>query len=74
MANAFTKTFSLGAKKAVIIGTDCVEISDRIISQAFDTLHRVDVVLGPAEDGGYYLLGLKDLRFSAAFTGVQTSS
>lgn len=60
MANAFSKAFSLGAEKAVIIGTDCVEISDEIISQAFDTLHRVDVALGPAEDGGYYLLGLKE--------------
>jgi rSAM/selenodomain-associated transferase 1 len=59
MANAFIKAFSLGAKKVVIIGTDCIEVSDDIISQAFDTLHRVDVVLGPAEDGGYYLLGLK---------------
>jgi rSAM/selenodomain-associated transferase 1 len=60
MANAFSKAFSLGAEKVVIIGTDCVEISDEIISQVFDKLHKVDVVLGPAEDGGYYLLGLKE--------------
>ncbi len=63
MANAFIRAFSLGAEKTVIIGTDCVEISDEIISQAFDILHKVDVVLGPAEDGGYYLLGLKEPIF-----------
>ncbi len=59
MRNAFREVFSHGAAKAIIIGTDCVEISDEIISQAFDALDLVDVVLGPAEDGGYYLLGLK---------------
>lgn len=58
MTNAFDKTFPLGAEKAIIIGTDCVEISDEIISQAFDALDLVDVVIGPAEDGGYYLLGM----------------
>ncbi|HSE83019.1 MAG TPA: TIGR04282 family arsenosugar biosynthesis glycosyltransferase, partial [Thermodesulfobacteriota bacterium] len=58
---AFDKAFSLGAERAVIIGTDCVEISDELVSQAFGTLATVDVVLGPAEDGGYYLLGLKKL-------------
>ncbi|MGH7889035.1 MAG: TIGR04282 family arsenosugar biosynthesis glycosyltransferase [Thermodesulfobacteriota bacterium] len=59
MSNAFREVFSHGAGKTIIIGTDCVEISDEIISQAFDVLDLVDVVLGPAEDGGYYLLGLK---------------
>jgi len=59
MSNAFTKVFSLEVEKAVIIGTDCIEISNEVISQAFDALEVVDVVLGPAEDGGYYLLGLK---------------
>ena len=61
MANAFSKAFSLGAEKAVIIGTDCIDISNDLISQAFVELDRTDVILGPAEDGGYYLLGLKKL-------------
>ncbi len=60
MKNAFREAFSIGAKKAVIIGTDCVEISYGIISEAFHTLGKVDVVIGPAVDGGYYLLGLKE--------------
>jgi rSAM/selenodomain-associated transferase 1 len=61
MVNAFKKAFSLGAKKAVIIGTDCIGISNKLISKAFDTLNQADVILGPAEDGGYYLIGLKKL-------------
>ena len=60
MLNAFDKTFSLGADKAVIIGTDCLEITEEIISRAFQSLDEMDVVLGPAEDGGYYLLGMKE--------------
>ena len=61
MANAFSKAFSLGAEKAVIIGTDCIDISNDLISETFATLDITDVILGPAEDGGYYLLGLKKL-------------
>jgi rSAM/selenodomain-associated transferase 1 len=61
MVNAFKKAFSLRAKKAVIIGTDCIGISNKLISKAFNTLNQADVVLGPAEDGGYYLLGLNKL-------------
>ncbi|MGH7889997.1 MAG: TIGR04282 family arsenosugar biosynthesis glycosyltransferase, partial [Thermodesulfobacteriota bacterium] len=58
MASAFDTVFSLGVEKAVIIGTDCIDISVEIISEAFDSLQTTDVVLGPAQDGGYYLLGL----------------
>jgi rSAM/selenodomain-associated transferase 1 len=58
MASAFDTVFSLGAEKAVIIGTDCIDISEEIIFEAFDSLKRNDAVLGPAQDGGYYLLGL----------------
>ncbi len=46
-------------QKAVIIGSDCPELSPAIIEQAFAQLDDFDAVLGPANDGGYYLLGLK---------------
>lgn len=46
-------------QKAVIIGSDCPELSPAIIEQAFVQLDDCDAVLGPANDGGYYLLGLK---------------
>ena len=46
-------------EKAVIIGTDCPHISAEIITEAFNKLDKFDVTIGPAVDGGYYLLGLK---------------
>ncbi len=48
-------------QKAVIIGSDCPELSPAIIEQAFTQLDHCDAVLGPANDGGYYLLGLKNV-------------
>lgn len=46
--------------KVLIIGSDCPEVSDTIISQSFELLNNFDVVLGPTYDGGYYLLGMND--------------
>jgi glycosyltransferase A (GT-A) superfamily protein (DUF2064 family) len=43
----------------LIIGSDCYQLSADIILQAYDQLERQDAVIGPATDGGYYLLGLK---------------
>jgi rSAM/selenodomain-associated transferase 2/rSAM/selenodomain-associated transferase 1 len=47
------------ARAAVIIGTDCPAITARIVSDGFDALRDHDLVLGPAADGGYYLIGLR---------------
>ncbi|NUO03602.1 MAG: TIGR04282 family arsenosugar biosynthesis glycosyltransferase [Saprospiraceae bacterium] len=47
--------------KAVIIGSDCPELRPEIIEQAFTQLDDCDAVFGPANDGGYYLLGLKSV-------------
>ncbi len=57
MNNAVAESFSSGFNRVVIIGTDCPELTPAIISEAFDRLNNHDVVLGPAADGGYYLLG-----------------
>ena len=46
-------------QKVVIIGTDCPELNKDYITQAFNHLNDVDTVIGPAEDGGYVLLGLQ---------------
>lgn len=59
MSDAFQRVFSEGAKKAVLIGTDVPDIAGEIVSAAFGALGKTDVVLGPSEDGGYYLIGLK---------------
>jgi uncharacterized protein len=48
-----------GDHRVVIIGTDCVELDVAIIKQAFTALDDCDLVLGPAIDGGYYLIGLR---------------
>ena len=60
MKNAFAEVFREGHAKAVLIGTDCPDLTELIIREAFDKLDHVDVVIGPAVDGGYYLVGLKN--------------
>ncbi len=45
--------------KAVIIGSDCPGLTTKILKSAFRMLDRANYVLGPVEDGGYYLLGMK---------------
>jgi len=61
MKSAFKQGFNNGYKKIVIIGSDCYEINTSIINEGFYQLGHYDVVLGPASDGGYYLLGMKCL-------------
>jgi rSAM/selenodomain-associated transferase 2/rSAM/selenodomain-associated transferase 1 len=58
MAHAFGAML-VDARAAVIIGTDCPGITARIVSDAFEGLRDHDLVLGPATDGGYYLIGLR---------------
>ena len=59
MKTAFDEAFNEGYKKVIIIGSDVYSLSELIIQQAFHELNYHDVVIGPALDGGYYLLGLK---------------
>ncbi|MEG4319356.1 MULTISPECIES: TIGR04282 family arsenosugar biosynthesis glycosyltransferase [unclassified Microcoleus] len=58
MIAAFQNSFNSGVDKTAIIGTDCPNLTTEIIAQAFDKLSQHDLVLGPAKDGGYYLIGL----------------
>lgn len=62
MEQAFNEQFAQGAERACIIGSDTFEITPAIIQQAFEALEKKDVVVGPAQDGGYYLLGMKELQ------------
>ena len=59
MDNAIRYLLENGAKKAVITGADIPELSSKIIIEAFEMLDKADVVVGPAHDGGYYLIGMK---------------
>lgn len=58
MKHAFSSNFDNYFKKVVIIGTDLPDIDTDTIEKAYQLLDTNDVVIGPAEDGGYYLLGM----------------
>jgi rSAM/selenodomain-associated transferase 1 len=59
MTTAFAAAFAAGAGRVAIIGTDCPGLRASHLTQAFEALATAEVVLGPATDGGYYLLGLR---------------
>jgi len=59
MAAYFARAFAAGFCRVVLIGTDSPTLPRRFVAQAFEALMRNDVVLGPAEDGGYYLIGFR---------------
>ncbi|HEY4651561.1 MAG TPA: TIGR04282 family arsenosugar biosynthesis glycosyltransferase [Pontibacter sp.] len=61
MQTAFADAFAAGYSSVVIIGSDCKQLTQQIIEQAFEALQTHEVVLGPALDGGYYLLGMNKL-------------
>ncbi len=61
MRLVFQGIFDRGYKKAAIVGTDCPELTAEILAQSFDALEDRSIVLGPAIDGGYYLIGLQYL-------------
>jgi glycosyltransferase A (GT-A) superfamily protein (DUF2064 family) len=59
MANALEEMFEMGAEKAIVVGADIPELHRGIIERAFGELDSADIVVGPARDGGYYLIGMK---------------
>lgn len=62
MANAFAAGFNSGYHNICIIGTDCFELTASMIERAYAELETSDAVIGPALDGGYYLLGLRTMH------------
>ena len=61
MQAAFEDAFAAGYRSVVIIGSDCKQLTQEVIEQAFDALQKHEIVIGPALDGGYYLLGMNKL-------------
>jgi len=59
MQNAFQQLFDSNYKNVIIIGSDLLDLNSAIINKAFSLINEYDAVIGPAKDGGYYLLGLK---------------
>ncbi|MEX0290611.1 MAG: TIGR04282 family arsenosugar biosynthesis glycosyltransferase [Flavobacteriaceae bacterium] len=62
MAQAFRDGFKAGYKRIIIIGSDMYDLSPEDLEKAFDCLKTNDFVLGPANDGGYYLMGMKAFK------------
>ncbi|WP_114748263.1 TIGR04282 family arsenosugar biosynthesis glycosyltransferase [Pleomorphovibrio marinus] len=73
MVHAFREVFKKGYKKALIIGTDCPEISKEILEDAFFQLDNHDITIGPALDGGYYLIGMNKL-YASIFQSIPWST
>ncbi len=69
MMSAFEVSFAAGMSRAIIIGTDCPNLNGKLMDEAFQLLSHNDLVLGPAADGGYYLIGLRRL-IPELFVGI----
>eukprot|EP00850_Spirogloea_muscicola_P016016 SM000127S26632 [mRNA] locus=s127:184091:185264:- [translate_table: standard] len=72
MLAALQEVFQGGASSAIVIGTDVPDLDEHIMMSAFSALEVHQVVFGPAEDGGYYLLGIRQ-PFDALFEGIPWS-
>lgn len=62
MENAFIDSFNSHYEKVVLIGSDINDLKNLHLKKAFDQLNESDIVLGPAKDGGYYLIGMKKIH------------
>ncbi|HXH68020.1 MAG TPA: TIGR04282 family arsenosugar biosynthesis glycosyltransferase [Candidatus Limnocylindrales bacterium] len=73
MENAFRKCFAMGYREVVVIGTDTPWMGAERVLRAFAELKTKDVVIGPADDGGYYLLGMRTMM-PDIFQGISWST
>jgi rSAM/selenodomain-associated transferase 1 len=62
MKNAFDFLFKKGYQKVVIVGSDIYDLDSQTIEKSFNKLYKNRFVIGPATDGGYYLLGMTKLN------------
>jgi rSAM/selenodomain-associated transferase 1 len=72
MHSAFREALAAGARRCVVIGSDMPQLRVEVVEEAFERLATTDLVLGPAEDGGYYLIALREAH--DVFHGVAWSS
>jgi uncharacterized protein len=66
MADAFAAAFASGITKALVVGTDIPDLPAAVIDQGFKSLTEHEAVIGPAIDGGYYLIGFRADSFRPA--------
>jgi rSAM/selenodomain-associated transferase 1 len=75
MENAFMRCFSEGFERAVLIGSDLPDLTPSVLHEAISSLAENDVVIGPAPDGGYYLIGFNKGTFMPRlFHGIPWST
>jgi rSAM/selenodomain-associated transferase 1 len=75
MRSCFKRAFALGFHRVVLIGSDSPDLPDEYLRNAFSALRTKEVVLGPAVDGGYYLIGFRDTTFMpSAFEKIHWST
>ncbi|MFQ6039921.1 MAG: TIGR04282 family arsenosugar biosynthesis glycosyltransferase [Candidatus Poribacteria bacterium] len=75
MKNSFLQAFDKDYHRVVVIGSDSPDLPSAFINQAFSYLETNDVVIGPAFDGGYYLIGFRANAFlPEAFEGINWSA
>jgi rSAM/selenodomain-associated transferase 1 len=75
LKNAFTGAFEDGFSKVVAIGSDSPDLPEEFLREAFDKLESHDAVIGPASDGGYYLIGFSEDTFlEEAFDDIAWST
>jgi len=75
MENAFQQAFSEGVSRALLIGSDIPDLPPDVFSEALRALEGNDAVIGPARDGGYYLIGFRsDTFLPALFQGIEWST
>ena len=75
MKNAFQEVFAAGYKQALIIGSDAPDLTTEILEEGFTRLEKEGAVIGPARDGGYYLIGFQDDAFlPQVFDGIPWST
>jgi rSAM/selenodomain-associated transferase 1 len=69
MSDAFARAFARGAGRVALVGTDAPGVSRETVKEALTALDTADLVIGPAEDGGYYLVALRTPR-PRLFAGI----
>jgi hypothetical protein len=75
MKNGFVEALAMNFKRVVLIGSDIPGLPLDFIEEAFKSLEETDAVIGPSLDGGYYLIGFRDKKFSpGAFKGIPWST
>lgn len=75
LKNAFAGAFEEGFSKVVAIGSDSPDLPEEFLREAFDKLESHDAVIGPASDGGYYLIGFSEDSFvTEAFDDIAWST